>query len=91
MGGLRVGGKVAATESYKRDDPSSHCYDGPGAAIELGADQMCGPPGAIYFAENNLGGLFDSVCGLAGCCSAVLICALVPYRHYAVTKLPSTA
>ncbi|MCS3687490.1 3-methyladenine DNA glycosylase Mpg [Bradyrhizobium elkanii] len=77
--GRRVGGKIIATESYGCDDPFSHCYDGPGSAIKPGAEQMCGFPGTIYFAENNLGCTFNISCGPTGCCSAVLVCALLPF------------
>lgn len=77
--GLRVGGKIMATESYGHGDPFSHCYDGPGSAIKPGADQMRGPPGTIYFAENNLGCTFNISCGPAGCCSALLVCILLPF------------
>jgi 3-methyladenine DNA glycosylase Mpg len=77
--GLRVGGKIIATESYRHGDPFSHSYDGPGAAIKRGADQMCGPPGRIYFAENGQGCTFNISCGPVKRCSAVLICVLQPF------------
>lgn len=79
VAGARVGGKIIATESYGHDDPFSHCYGGPGSTIKPGAEQMCGPPGRIYFAENNLGCTFNISCGPVGRGSAVLICALQPF------------
>jgi 3-methyladenine DNA glycosylase Mpg len=77
--GLPVGGKIVATESYGHGDVFSHSYDGPGANIKRGALQMCGPPGTIYFAENGQGCTFNISCGPKGCCSAVLICVLLPF------------
>lgn len=77
--GICVQGKIIATESYEQDDPFSHCYNGPGSAVRVGAEQMGGPPGTIYFAENNLGCTFNISCGPVGCFSAVLICMLLPF------------
>lgn len=79
--GFRVGGKIIETESYGDDDPFSHCYCGPGAEVKVGADQMRGPPGTIYFAENGSGCTFNISCGPEGVGSAVLVRVLRPFCY----------
>jgi DNA-3-methyladenine glycosylase len=70
-----VGGTIAETESYERDDPACHAYVGLTKRTEV----LFGPPGHAYvYLSYGIHSLLNFVCEPEGEAAAVLIRALEP-------------
>ena len=75
---VRVGGMIIETESYRQDDPFSHCFSNSGIPRSKGSDPMLGPPGNLYFYLAGQLPCLNLVCEQEDVGSAVLIRALLP-------------
>jgi DNA-3-methyladenine glycosylase len=72
-----VGGVVAETESYERDDPACHAY----AGLTPRTSTLFGPPGRAYvYLSYGVHSLLNAVAEPEGSAAAVLIRALEPRR-----------